>query len=153
MRKFVKWLIAVSSVVALSGLVMGTVADDLNLGNLVGKIEVSKGRRSQNTVVYLRGVEGNGQLVPTKTLDFGSKNLGRFPLGCCCHRNLAWVVVPSFLLFAQAVRRMDRTHHSGQYRRSKRPAIRRAATNSCMKLNTRALTVWPDGEAPSYFSN
>lgn len=59
MRKFVKWLIAVSSVVALSGLVVGTVADDLNLGNLVGEIEVSKGRRSQNTVVYLRGVEGN----------------------------------------------------------------------------------------------
>jgi hypothetical protein len=59
MRKFVKWLMAVSSVVALSGLVVGTVADDLNLGNLVGKIEVSKGRRSQSTVVYLRGVEGN----------------------------------------------------------------------------------------------
>ena len=99
------------------------------------------------------GIKGIGQSVPTKTLDFGSKNLGRFPLGCCCHANLAWVVVPSFLLFAQAVRRMDRTHHSGQYRRGKRAAIRRTATNSCMKLNTMALTVWPDGEAPGYFSN
>lgn len=42
------------------------------------------------------GIKGIGQSVPTKTLDFGSKNLGRFPLGCCCHANLAWVVVPSF---------------------------------------------------------
>ena len=53
MKKLIQLLIAVS-VAALLGSVAGAAAN----GTLAGKVEVAKGKKGQNTVVYLKGVQG-----------------------------------------------------------------------------------------------
>ena len=53
MNKFIQLLIAVS-VAALLGSVAGAAAN----GTLAGKVDVAKGEKGQNTVVYLKGVQG-----------------------------------------------------------------------------------------------
>ncbi len=53
MKKSIQLLIAVS-VAALLGSVAGAAAN----GTLAGKVDVAKGKKGQNTVVYLQGVQG-----------------------------------------------------------------------------------------------
>lgn len=53
MKKLIQLLIAVS-VAALMGSVTGAAAN----GTLAGKVEVAKGKKGENTVVYLKGVQG-----------------------------------------------------------------------------------------------
>ena len=53
MKKFTKLLTAITAV-ALLGPVAGAAAN----GTLVGKVEVTRGKKDQNMVVYLKGVQG-----------------------------------------------------------------------------------------------
>lgn len=59
MKRQTKFIIVLGSAIALSGLLAATAIGQAASGTLVGEIEVSKGRKQENTVVHLRGVKGN----------------------------------------------------------------------------------------------
>lgn len=59
MKNFSKLLTVLGSIVALLSLVAGTAIGVVPSGTLAGKILVTKGKKSENTIVYLKGVEGN----------------------------------------------------------------------------------------------
>lgn len=54
-------LVVISGLVALPAFVARSATDNLQLGTLVGKIQVTKGKKSENIVVYLKGVKSNFQ--------------------------------------------------------------------------------------------
>lgn len=56
MKKVIQWLVAITS---LAILVAGLASGQPPTGTLLGRIEVTKGNKQENTVVYLRGVKGS----------------------------------------------------------------------------------------------
>ncbi len=58
MKRQTKFITVLGIAIALSGLLAATAIGEAASGTLVGKLIVTKGDKSQNTVVYLKGVKG-----------------------------------------------------------------------------------------------